>query len=125
LTSFYKLPYGPSVAAILRPQTGSDEPGENDMNTAPITDEMNSVIVDAFRGRQITRGEFAAAFDLVADKANWKLAIDAEVPAVGEFEIYVLKQAVIFFTASIPQIETVAPGRVRVKADGYYAAVGA
>jgi hypothetical protein len=68
------------------------------------------------------------AFDAVADKANWKNPIDAVVDA---YTRELVREAVIFFAGCVPSFEpltgttTGGIGRYRVKAVGYYNAVGA
>lgn len=78
------------------------------------------------------RSEVSAIFDRVADKSNWKLPIKAEV-ALDFADSDLLREAVIFFTGSVPTMEVIEPflnrndGRsmYRVTAAGYYSAVGA
>lgn len=104
---------------------GRESEAAVDRAHAASMEEMGAMLVDSFHGQPITRGLFKAAFEKVAPKENWKLPIDAEVDVAGDFEIYVLKQAVIFFTACVPDVRRIGPGRCRVVAAGYYAAVGA
>lgn len=77
------------------------------------------------------RSEISALFDLVADKANWKNPIDAQVALTFD-EADLLREVVIFYTASVPSFEVIEPtayrmdgkSLYRIKADGYYRAVG-
>lgn len=95
------------------------------MTNLSAANNLDATVVDIFRGSPITRGEFKSAFDQVADKANWKNMVDAEADLADERAIYTMRQAVIFFTGSVPEIFPVAPGRYRVMAAGYYEACGA
>jgi hypothetical protein len=97
------------------------------VRTSPVTphplDECPCADVD---GRQVTRGELSAAFSAVADPSNWKLPVDTtldhdEATRLGRG---VIREAVIFFAGCVPTFENTERG-VRVRARGYYAAVGA
>lgn len=80
-------------------------------------------------GRKVTRGTLLKAFARVENRQNWKLAIDAVVDVANDRDLLTLREAVVFFTGSIPTFTPVGgalPGcRYRVTAIGYYAAVGA
>lgn len=78
-----------------------------------------------------TRGELRKAFDRVSP-ANWKDRIDATIEEDDAVELDKVRQAVIFFTGSVPTISRAFPaardnGRIwmRVRAAGYYATCGA
>jgi hypothetical protein len=75
-------------------------------------------------GMNYSRAELKAAFELVENKENWKLPIDAVVPY--ESKLDQIREAVIFFAGCTPRF-TLSPskGFVRVRAAGYYMAVGA
>ena len=85
---------------------------------------MTDYAVANVMGRVVTRGELKAAFDQVANDANWKLPVNAIVVA-DEFELAMIKEAVVFFTGSVAKFKPLAGGRFRVTASGYYRAVGA
>lgn len=80
--------------------------------------------------------ELAAAFKRVEPSPNWKAAIDVEIDASVN-EIGVIKEAITFYTGSVARASVVslADGpvmfdgntrfRVRVRAAGYYMAIGA
>lgn len=92
--------------------------------------EFSKQVVAKIAGRDVTQGELAAAFDKVADKANWKLPIDATVDLSGDADLATIREAVVFFAGCVPTFVPVVgaalPGcRYRVRAVGYYAAVGA
>lgn len=70
----------------------------------------------------LTRDELAAAFRLVKNPANWKLAIDAVVPATADREA--ISSACVFYAGCLPEFVRVADGW-RVLAAGYYACIGA
>lgn len=99
--------------------------------SAPL--DMDDQVVDQVLGQPVTRRELCAAFDRVADKANWKMPVDAIVEIATHAELATIRQAVIFFTGSVPTFKPVAiirtldgsVCRYRVVADGYYRAVGA
>ena len=70
------------------------------------------------------------AFDLVADKTNWKKPIDAQIDAPRnqtDRELFklMISRAVAFHTGSVPMIVDLDDKQIGVKAIGYYAAVGA
>jgi hypothetical protein len=98
-------------------------------------DAMNAEIVTTVFGRPVTRGELLAAFNRVADRTNWKNSINAVITISTLDEKNLIREAVIFFTGSVPAF---IPVRVkllegereglplyRVQAVGYYAAIGA
>jgi hypothetical protein len=78
--------------------------------------------VKCFSGAIRMQSELMAAFDLVADKGNWKLAIDKTVRWNIDREL--ITDAVVHFTGSVPGF-TITGAWLRVTAAGYYAAVGA
>jgi hypothetical protein len=102
-------------------------------------DEM----VTTCNGDRYSQAELRAAFSLVEDVANWKNPVDAWIHS----SLWpVVQQAIIHFTGSVPTIpEMLVNGqviplatdltraitgftysaRIRVKADGYYVAIGA
>ncbi len=69
-----------------------------------------------------TRGDLQVLFDLVSPVGRpWKGHIDAWVD--GLTDLMALERAIIFFTGSVPEFEA-GIGRIHVRADGYYAAIG-
>jgi hypothetical protein len=79
----------------------------------------------------VTRADADEAFKLVADRSNWKNPIDRMVYLTDE-QVELVREAVIFFTGSVPKIERVYnmkflhnANKYHVTADGYYRAVGA
>lgn len=70
-----------------------------------------------------TQEELEAAFGLVEPATHWKDRIDAVVD--GSTDLAVLSRAVVHFTGSVPRFETLGDGRIRVRAAGYWEAVGA
>lgn len=98
--------------------------------TEQVLAEANAQVVEQIDGQPVTRGELNAAFALVENKENWKLPIDALVTIQDRNrprrEIELIRKAVVFFTGSVPTIDRgVRGGTIRVKAAGYYNAVGA
>jgi hypothetical protein len=93
-------------------------------------DGRNQIVAKVL-GRDVTRGELSEAFDKVADKANWKMPIDATV-GLNTRELVMLTEAIVFFTGCVPNF-TLIPGEARgkrrkryqVKAAGYYQTIGA
>src|SRR5262245_44728559 len=97
--------------------------------SAEIAASLAQVVAEV-NGRKVTRGELRDAFDRVADKANWKNPVDAVIDISGDAEMAMIREAVIFFTGSVPKFAprkgAKLPGcRYRVTARGYYLAVGA
>lgn len=92
--------------------------------------ELDAMVVARILGHDVTRGELSAAFDRVANRDNWKDRIDVVVDVANDVELATIREAVVFFTGSVPTFEP-RPGaglpgcRYRVRAAGYYAAVGA
>jgi len=94
---------------------------------------MNSQIVANVNGRDVTRGELSEAFNLVVNKTNWKYPVDARVILTPE-QRNLVTEAVIFFAGCVPTFEPQGPVfesfnqlvcEYRVRAVGYYNAVGA
>lgn len=88
--------------------------------------DFTKTVVATINGKPVTQSEFKTAFDRVANKKNWKFAIDKKIEVANDFELNIIAQAVVFFTGSVPQIcVTSKPGVYHVYADGYYACIGA
>lgn len=68
-----------------------------------------------------TDNELREAFALVKNRENWKLAIDAVVPA--DADMGRIDAAVAYFTGGCITQQKV-PGGWRVTAAGYYACIG-
>jgi len=63
------------------------------------------------------------AFTRICDRKNWKLAIDAVIPA-KDFDL--CHAAAIFIAGSpLEQVEELPGGKIRVVGAGYYACIGA
>lgn len=97
---------------------------------AQVEAELEAQVVAKVCGRDVTRAQLSAAFTTVANPSNWKLPIDARVPLGCDFDLLLVREAVIFFTGSVPTITPVLLVKprgmaYRVQAAGYYAAVGA
>lgn len=97
--------------------------------------QTDEIIPASFLGGRLgdrKRSEVSALFDLVADKSNWKNPINAEVALTFD-EADLLREAVIFFTGSVPSLDVIEPcanrtdgkSLYRVKALGYYITIGA
>ncbi len=73
---------------------------------------------------------FEPYLHLVADKRNWKNPINAVVdvpsnPTDRKLFTDMLTRSVIFYCGCVPEIVDAGKNKVRVRAVGYYAAVGA
>jgi hypothetical protein len=77
--------------------------------------------------REYTDAEVEAmskAFDLVKDGEHWKNPIDKTLELTDE-QRRITEDAIIFYAGCVPTITKVAGGKYRVRAVGYYNAVGA
>lgn len=91
--------------------------------------ETATQVVAEDDGRPVTRAELSDLFDRVADRANWKNRIDAEV-VLAPAQLSLMFESVVFFTGSVPDVtylgdEIGGLRRYRVKAAGYYETCGA
>ena len=76
-------------------------------------------------GTPWSRDELTEAFGLVSNPANWKLPVDATVRSMhGTVDVDLIREAVIFFTGSVPSMKWTMKG-LRVRAAGYYKTIGA
>lgn len=80
--------------------------------------------VKCFSGVTRMQSELTKAFDLVANKENWKLPVKAVLLTETSPDIMAIRDAVIHFTGSVPTF-TFGKTKVLVKATGYYEAIGA
>jgi hypothetical protein len=98
-------------------------------SSTTIQQEMDAVVVATILGREVTRREMREAFDKVANQANWKMPINATIPIDNDFDLLLVREAVIFFTGSVPEITVATYVRprckYRVRAAGYYQTIGA
>ncbi len=85
--------------------------------------ESNAQVVVESKGW--TRGDLSEAFDRVANKENWKLAIDTTIECSAD-DHAIICEAVAFFTGSVANVTPVGEGakRFHFKAAGYYSAIG-
>lgn len=88
-----------------------------------------SQVVSQVNGKPVTRGQLEAAFEKVKPIGNWKNPISAVVILDVE-EMAMIEEAIRFFTGSVAEFVELAKlkdgkGRYRVRADGYYLAIGA
>lgn len=104
-----------------------------DLSLKIVDDEVRASMnqeVATVNGKRVTRGQLAAAFDIVSNKENWKCPIDAHVRLTDD-EIAMVTEAVIFFAGCTPEIERKSRKaedgtiKYRVTAIGYYEAIGA
>jgi hypothetical protein len=85
---------------------------------------MMTHIVTPSRTYEETTAILSPAFDRVANKENWKFAIDAVIDIADMDEQLVIHEAVIFYTGSVPTFTHLTGHSFRVRARGYYAAIG-
>lgn len=87
-------------------------------------DNVTNKTINPETGTIYSRAELKAAFEKVRNTDNWKNPINAVIP---QSDAEITRQAVIFFAGCSPKFTTarVDDGYLRVKAVGYYAAVGA
>lgn len=96
-----------------------------------LEQELNEQIVEVIDGRQISRAALSDAFNRVANQKNWKLPIDAVVEVDDGAELELILRSIVFFAGcrgeAAPVKARVGKGsmRYRIRAVGYYAAVGA
>lgn len=76
-------------------------------------------------GHTFTRAELLRYFSLVENQTNWKSIIDATVEVPTDRDLAGIREAVIFFTGSVPSFEAAAARTFHVKAAGYYQTIGA
>jgi len=91
-------------------------------------DGSNQVVAKVL-GHEVTRGELSKFFELVVPRDNWKNPINAIVD-LRDRDLYMIREAVIFFTGSVPQFipclgAKMPKCRYRVIAAGYYRTIGA
>ena len=72
-----------------------------------------------------TQAELEAAFELVRPPGHWKDPIDKTLKGITGKKQAMIHSAIVHFTGSVPTFEALPGKRLRVRADGYYAAVGA
>jgi hypothetical protein len=91
--------------------------------------EFDNLVAAKNGSMEWTRKELASYFKQVENRENWKLAIDADVVLDNDRDLLGVREAVIFFTGSVPTMTPMRArgGRVtyRVQAAGYYVAIGA
>jgi cytolysin (calcineurin-like family phosphatase) len=92
--------------------------------------DLQDQIVGQVLGISVTRRAASQAFDKVADPQNWKNPIDATIAFADDYELELVKFAVVFFAgcqAKVTILPAFAGGktRARIRAVGYYVAVGA
>lgn len=87
--------------------------------------ESDAQVVAQVFGLDVTRGQLSLAFDQVADKANWKNPIDRVVRIASDRQMAFIREAVIFFTGSVPTFTAKGANKYRVTAAGYYNTIGA
>jgi hypothetical protein len=76
---------------------------------------------DREAGEGYTAGQLSAAFDLVKNRGNWKLPIDAVVPASADTRL--IADACLHYAGSPVDFQPV-KGGLRVTGAGYYACIG-
>lgn len=72
-----------------------------------------------------TRADLSGLFARVQNATNWKLAIDRVVTLANDRELLGMREAIIFYTGSVPAFEAIGNNQYRVRAVGYYRTIGA
>ncbi len=67
----------------------------------------------------------SSAFDKVKNKKHWKNPINIIVSILDESELDIFYDAIVFYTGSVPHFGPIKNNKVRIRADGYYAVIGA
>ena len=72
-----------------------------------------------------TRLELSDLFRRVQPQEHWKNPIDAVATLANDRELLGLREAIIFYTGSVPTLASLGANQYRVRAAGYYATIGA
>lgn len=92
------------------------------MNTQEVLNDLDNQIIPEYN---LTRGELKSHFEKVQNPEGWKLPINVVIDIVDLKDMELIRNAVIFFTGSVPKFYSIGLNKYRVKAAGYYAAMGA
>jgi hypothetical protein len=97
----------------------------------PETELANSrsETVAQVMGKDVTRGDLCEAFAGVTNVDHWKKPINAVID-LDDRGMAMVREAVVFFTGSVPSFSPMLGARLpkcryRVQAAGYYATIGA
>lgn len=83
------------------------------------------VVARGPKGEPFTRQRLRDLFNVVASPENWKFRIDTVID-LDPADRDAMREAVIFFTGSVPTFSYTGNGiECAVKAAGYYATIGA
>lgn len=89
-------------------------------------DEYERVVVERILGRYVCVAMLRSAFErVVPSNHHWKDAINARVVVADDFDLLLIRSAVIFFTGSVPRLTALGDNRYHVTAAGYYRTIGA
>lgn len=127
----------PDVSDNERCKTCGQPDNCGDCNHAPLTlgqvgalgGHVDDVCIKAgcctLRAREYVTevARLRPALDAVVDKDNWKMPVDATIPA-DAFSDRDIEDALIYYTGSIAEIYDLGDGTKRVLASGYYANIG-
>ena len=84
--------------------------------------------VTCYSGAARMQSELTAAFNLVANKSNWKLPVHTWLSSY-KLDVVEISDAIVHFTGSVPKVTfgpvTFGPAGVLFEAKGYYATIGA
>ena len=75
--------------------------------------------------KNFTRAQLRAAFEMVENEDHWKNPINKTLHILTEEQRTLISEAIIFFAASKATWTHIYGNLWNVKADGYYASVGA
>jgi len=88
------------------------------MNENDIIQELDQEFLPEYN---LTRAELKSYFEKVQNPHDWKLNIDSEC---DKRDVQHIHNAIVFFTGSVPYFEDASKDKYRVRAAGYYIAMG-
>lgn len=83
---------------------------------------MEATKEEVVEGFDFTVDQMRAAFDMIADKQNWKLPLHG---IISKEEFRLCDQAAIFFAGSPLESKDIGGGKLEVAGFGYYVCIGA
>lgn len=76
------------------------------------------------RAARFSQEQLGKAFDMVKNPKGWKFPIKAVIDNPGKKNLACLEEAISHFTGGFATITELKNGKLRVKAQGYYACIG-
>lgn len=99
---------------------GSFEDFERRIVQRELADADRGIV--RYGGREYTHDQLSAALDLVRTPGDWKMPIDAVIPADADRDL--IDSAITYFTGSSAEFTELPGSRLRVQAAGYYRSIG-